>query len=146
MATDKNLMRTAAQGSYFWCTGILGEAIFQREMSPVGGSSEEAGLGRGQYLVRFPLRAQVCFTLENHKHVRLMVTDDKKALFLVTDEPLPRLPAGPVFLVHWNPFQEAIFQREMSLVGGGLEGARAGKRAVVGSIPGACAGVVDGDM
>ena len=40
---------------------------------------------------------------------RFLVTDDKKALFPVTDESLPRPPVGPVFLVHWNPFQRQYF-------------------------------------
>ena len=41
---------------------------------------------------------------------------------------------------------EAIFQRKMSLVGGGLEGPRPGKRAVVGSIPGPRGSVVNSKM
>ena len=40
---------------------------------------------------------------------RFLVTDDKKALFLVTDEPLRRPPAGPVFLVHRYTLERLYF-------------------------------------
>ena len=34
---------------------------------------------------------------------RFLAADNMKALFLVTDEPLPHPPASPVVLVHRNP-------------------------------------------
>ena len=50
------------------------------------------------------------FDSQGARILHILTKNAEKVPFLVTDEPLPRPPAGPVFLVHRNPWERQYSQ------------------------------------